>query len=105
MPEPATPDIVIETVVDDLRRRSNLGVKKYGTTLTENEARIRERLQHAYEEALDLANYLKWAIMRLDEVDQMFFQHHLNKGAKQDGDQDYEDDDQRATREAFSHTG
>lgn len=58
-------DQVIEAVRADLRRRSQLGIKKYGTTLCENQAPMIEKLQHAYEEALDLANYLKWTIMGL----------------------------------------
>jgi hypothetical protein len=48
-----------------LHGRSQLGIRKYGTTLEENPDEHVARLQHAYEEALDLANYLKWSIMRL----------------------------------------
>lgn len=60
-------DTVIEAVRDDLLRRSQLGIKKYGVTLGEQtDFPLRGRLQHAYEEALDLANYLKWAITQLD---------------------------------------
>lgn len=59
-------DPVVESVRADLLRRSAVGIAKYGTTLADNPATHRARLQHAYEEALDLANYLKWAIMQLD---------------------------------------
>lgn len=59
-------DPVIEAVRKDLHDRSQLGIKKYGTTLGENKADLKARLQHAYEETLDQANYLKWAIMYLD---------------------------------------
>lgn len=62
-------DTVIDAVRYDLHLRSQLGIKKYGTTLAENPAEMKERLQHAYEEALDLANYLKWAIMELEDSD------------------------------------
>jgi hypothetical protein len=62
-------DVVIEAVREDLHQRSQLGIKKYGTTLGENKAELRDRLQHAYEEALDMANYLKWAIMMIDAGD------------------------------------
>ncbi len=61
-------DPVIEAVREDLHRRSQLGISKYGTTLAENPAALRDKLQHAYEEALDMANYLKWAIMELDNA-------------------------------------
>ncbi len=63
--EPETPCLVVAAVRKDLLDRSLLGVKKYGTTLSENAGEHVERLQHAYEEALDLANYLKWSILKL----------------------------------------
>lgn len=47
--------IVLKTVIE-LISRSRVGVTKYGTTLQEN--RADDFLQHAKEEALDLANYL-----------------------------------------------
>ena len=56
-------------VCDDIARRQKMGVKKYGTTLADNPAGEIERLQHAYEETLDLANYLKWQILsKQDEM-------------------------------------
>lgn len=61
-------DPVIEAVREDLHRRSQLGIAKYGTTLADNGGDQRYWLQHAYEEALDLANYLKRAIMELDNA-------------------------------------
>lgn len=51
-------------VCEDIARRQQMGVKKYGTQLADNPAGEIERLQHAYEEALDLANYLKWQIVQ-----------------------------------------
>ena len=62
-----TPDKIVEAVREDLLRRSLLGIKKYGLTLSSNPASLIERLQHAYEEALDLSNYLKWAIKELED--------------------------------------
>lgn len=47
--------IVLHTALE-LISRSVVGVRKYGTTLAENNAD--DFLQHAKEEALDLANYL-----------------------------------------------
>lgn len=47
--------IVLQTALE-LISRSVVGVSKYGTTLAENNAD--DFLQHAKEEALDLANYL-----------------------------------------------
>ena len=59
-------DPVVEKVRADLHRRSQLGIAKYGTVLGDNPGDHKTKLQHAYEEALDLANYLAWAIMELD---------------------------------------
>lgn len=64
--EPARRDAVVEAVRADLHRRSQLGIAKYGTTLAENHADHRAKLQHFYEELLDGANYCKWAIIELD---------------------------------------
>lgn len=47
--------IVLNTTLE-LMSRSVVGVSKYGTTLAENNKD--DFLQHAKEEALDLANYL-----------------------------------------------
>ena len=63
--EQETPCKVVAAVRKDLLDRSMLGVRKYGTTLDENPSDHAARLQHAYEEALDLADYLKWSIMKL----------------------------------------
>lgn len=61
-------DEIIDAVRADLHRRSQLGIQKYGKTLSsQGDFPLRGRLQHAYEEVLDLANYLKWAITKLDE--------------------------------------
>lgn len=43
----------------DIRYRQQMGVKKYGTTVATNPLTEEQWLQHAYEEALDLAIYLK----------------------------------------------
>lgn len=70
---PVVPDAsitcaVVDAVRADLQRRSQLGISKYGSTLHQNPHRHEPRywLNHAYEEALDLANYLKCELMRLD---------------------------------------
>jgi len=59
-------DSVVESVRADLLRRSQFGIAKYGTTLDRTDLSLREWLQHAYEECLDQANYLKRSIMEID---------------------------------------
>jgi hypothetical protein len=57
----------VEAIVcQDIAARQQIGIKKYGMTVAENPADMREKLNHAYEECLDQAIYLKWAIMQLD---------------------------------------
>lgn len=63
---PAQTDPIVDAVRADLLARSQVGIRKYGVTLAENPIQLRDWLQHAYEEALDMANYLKAAIVKLD---------------------------------------
>lgn len=60
-------DPIVEAVREDLLRRSELGLKKYGRAIAAGGYSHRDLLQHAYEEALDLANYLKGAILKADQ--------------------------------------
>lgn len=52
-------------VIEDIRKRQELGIKKYGTTVAQNPLTHQQWLQHAYEEALDMAIYLKRASQQL----------------------------------------
>lgn len=54
-------------VVMDICKRQELGIKKYGTTVQENPLPLRAWLQHAYEECLDQAVYLRRAMQELDK--------------------------------------
>lgn len=49
-------------VCADIAARQAVGVRKYGGTLADNQAGRVERIRHAYEEALDLAVYLRWEL-------------------------------------------
>ncbi len=59
-------DSVVEAVRQDLLERSQTGLKKYGVTLDREDLNLKEWLQHAYEETLDQANYLKRAILEIE---------------------------------------
>ncbi len=63
-------DRVVEAVRADLLRRSQLGIKKYGVTLERDDLSLKDWLQHAYEETLDQANYLKRAIISIEQHQQ-----------------------------------
>lgn len=64
--QPVAMDAVVEANRKLLLERSNFGVGKYGVTLAASGLSRRALLQHALEEALDLANYLQAELMRLD---------------------------------------
>lgn len=61
-------DSVVDAVRADLLRRSEFGIAKCGTTLDRTDLNLRDWLQHAYEECLDQANYLKRSIMEIDNA-------------------------------------
>ena len=60
-PTPNTSTPTWELVMRDMENRNMAGVEKYGTPLQPKNGR--NSLQDAYEEALDLAVYLKNAII------------------------------------------
>jgi hypothetical protein len=59
-------DPVVEANRALLLRRSQVGIAKYGVMLNRTDLSHRAWLQHALEEALDLANYLQAAIQQID---------------------------------------
>jgi hypothetical protein len=56
--------IIHDLVIDDLRTRLAVGIQRYGTGLQAHNGR--DALRDAYEEALDLAVYLRQAIAERD---------------------------------------
>jgi dihydroorotate dehydrogenase len=63
-------DNVIKEVMNDLHNRSIKGISKYNTTLDRTDIDLKGWLQHAYEEALDMANYLKRSILEIQSKDE-----------------------------------
>ena len=55
-------------VCADIALRQAKGISKYGTTVADNPLALREWLQHGYEEALDMAIYLKRAMHEIDQA-------------------------------------
>jgi hypothetical protein len=53
-------------VCNDITERQAMGINKYGTTVENNHLEFQAWLQHAYEEALDLAIYLKRSIEQIE---------------------------------------
>jgi hypothetical protein len=50
-------DPIIESVIQKLRSRGEVGIKKYGTTLEENN--VDDFLTHVQEELMDAVNYIE----------------------------------------------
>jgi hypothetical protein len=50
---------ILDQTIKDLQAREVRGLKEYGTTMDRTDLSQDEWMQHAYEEALDLALYLK----------------------------------------------
>ena len=65
-------DKITEQVIEDLRSRAERGFKKYNTTLESNNKD--NFMNHAYEEALDLAQYLKKEMSIIPILQQMIEQ-------------------------------
>ena len=55
-------------VCELIAHRQAKGIAKYGQTVADNPLKLREWLQHALEECLDQAVYLKRAIAALKEA-------------------------------------
>lgn len=58
-------DTIINKVVTEIIKRSELGKKKYWTTLDRNDLWLRERLQHLKEELMDAVNYIEKCLFML----------------------------------------
>lgn len=69
-------------VCEDIARRQQLGIHKYGTTVAGSPLGVRAWLWHAYEESIDHSVYLRCAIEQLDadaaaaDALQTTFNHH-----------------------------
>jgi hypothetical protein len=71
--EKSTRDQITNLVIKDLTTRAERGYVKYNTTLGENDHQ--NMLQHAYEEALDMAQYLKKEITTLNTIQDLTKQY------------------------------
>jgi Trm5-related predicted tRNA methylase len=63
-----TPTGTEARVCADIAKRQQIGLAKYKTTVEANPLSLREWLQHAYEETLDKAVYLKRAIEEMEKT-------------------------------------
>ena len=66
--ETMTPTGTEARVCADIAKRQQIGLAKYKTSVEANSLSLREWLQHAYEETLDKAVYLKRAIEEMGKT-------------------------------------
>jgi len=52
-------DTIVESVIEQFKQRSEVGIKKYGVTLDRTDLSRLEWLNHAQQEAMDLILYLE----------------------------------------------
>lgn len=52
-------DSVVQSVINKFKQRSEIGIKKYNTTLDREDLTNKEWINHAQEEAMDLILYLE----------------------------------------------
>ena len=52
-------DTIVESVIEQFKQRSEVGIKKYNTTLDREDLDRIQWLQHAQEEAMDFCLYLE----------------------------------------------
>ena len=66
-------DKIIEQVVNKIKSRSDVGYKKYGITLADDNQPLDVWLQHLQEELMDAVNYLEKAraVLR-DEIEECY---------------------------------
>ena len=64
-------DKVIERVVNKIKSRSDVGYKKYGVTLKDDDQPLHVWLTHIQEELMDAVNYIEKAKLVLcDEIEE-----------------------------------
>ena len=52
-------DTIVESVIEQFKQRSEVGIKKYGVTLDRDDLSTGEWIEHAIEESMDFILYLR----------------------------------------------
>ena len=52
-------DTIVESVIEQFKQRSEVGIKKYGVTLDRTDLSTGEWIEHAIEESMDFILYLR----------------------------------------------
>ena len=65
-PAPET-SFILSEVINDLKRREQVGIKKYGTTVDRSDLSTEQWVQHFYEELLDASVYARAILKNVRE--------------------------------------
>ena len=52
-------DTIVESVIEQFKQRSNIGINKYNTTLDRKDLSTQQWLQHLQEELMDATLYIE----------------------------------------------
>lgn len=77
-------DSIVFDVIKEIAERAEAGLAKYGTTMDRTDLSASDWIQHAYEEALDMAIYLKRLKKDMIELELELTAHRLNAENKVD---------------------
>jgi len=61
-------DSIVESVIEQFKQRSNVGINKYGTTLDRDDLNALEWLQHLQEELMDATLYVQKLKQKLNDT-------------------------------------
>ena len=80
-------DQIIKQVVNKIMSRSDVGFKKYGITLHEDEQTLDTWLNHLQEELMDAVNYIEKARMVLrEEIEECYIKDKEESYGRYPGD-------------------
>ena len=68
-----TRDVIIDRVIEKIKSRSDVGFKKYGVTLKDDDQPLDVWLTHIQEELMDAVNYIEKTRQALrSEIEEMY---------------------------------
>jgi fructose-1,6-bisphosphatase len=71
-------DKIIERVINKIKKRSDVGYKKYGVTLHDDEQTLDKWLTHIQEELMDAVNYIeKVKAVLSDEIEEAMLKRYM----------------------------
>ena len=71
-------DKIIERVINKIKQRSDVGYKKYGVTLQDDEQSLDKWLTHIQEELMDAVNYIeKVKSVLSDEIEEAMLKRYM----------------------------